>query len=69
MCQHARQVVLNLNNEMSKPHLNAAGGKAVPRPVFLILLTGNSHNHFRDHMIRKKAMWDDSVGSWGHISY
>ena len=42
-------------------HLNATGGVDGPRPVFLILLVGNTHNHVGDHMIRKKAMLDDSV--------
>ena len=47
---------------MSNPHLIVAGDMAVLRPVFLFLLAGNSHNHILDHVIRKKAMQDDSAG-------
>ena len=47
---------------MSDPHLSAADGMAVPRPVFLILFVGNIHNHIKDRMIGVKAMLDDIVG-------
>ena len=47
---------------MNGPHLNVVIGMAVPWPVFLILLVGNSHIHIRNHMIRVKVMLDEDVG-------
>ena len=51
MCEHAGQGVLDLSNYVSNPHFRAAGGMVAPRPLFLILLVGNRHNHVRYLMI------------------
>ena len=47
---------------MNNPHLSAVSGMAVPWPVFLMLLVGNSHIHVRNEMIGVWAMLDDGVG-------
>ena len=52
--QHARQAILNLNNQVKNPHTSAVSGMAVPLPVVLFLLVGSSHIHIQDFIIGMK---------------